>query len=1031
MNDFWKKSVADPRFAILQPAATAQSQYGFKSFGEADGGGVRDWRSAEFPLDASAPPDAATRRQFLQLMGASIALAGASGCGEFTQPQETIVPYVRPPEQIVPGRPLYYATAMTFGGASLGVLVETQMGRPIKVEGNPLHPSVPAIMPRANQSAPTNLIHFGATDAFSQASILSLYDPDRSQTVLRDGQINTWEAMVTELRRELEQLAPSGGLGLRLLSETVVSPTLAAQIEQLLTTFPNARWHQYEAINNDNALLGARLAFGEDVAINYLEAPRVALSLDADFMADGPMRLQLAHRLRSQNLGAGDATLTRLYAVETGATLTGAVADHRLPLGPDGVVSFAVAIARALGLETGSDAAAVEVIPAPWIDAVVEDLRAAQGASLVLAGRDQPPLVHAIAHWINATLGNVGRTIEYRAPIAARAEIAVDSLRELVHALEAKEVAALVILGGNPVYDAPANLNFREAVGYARFSLHLAQYADETSAECLWHVPEAHVLESWSDTRAGDGTASIVQPMIAPLHEGKTAHELLAALLGNPIAKSYDVVRAHWQQALGGGQTGDNAASNFERAWQVALHDGVIADTTSSALSPTVAADFAASLARQLATQAASGSGAILYLGLRPDYCLWDGRFANNGWLQELPRPFTKLTWDNAALMHPRTADEYRIKTGDVVEITTAGGRIEIPAFVVPAHPRQTITVNVGYGRTSAGRVGNNVGVDAYPIRTTGTMSFAAITSLRKTGATKPLATTQHHYYMAGEHLVRAGTLEEYQAAPKHPHFVHDVEHGSEGGSLYPEFPYDGYKWGMVVNQSACIGCNACVVACQAENNIPVVGADQVSRGREMHWLRIDNYYSGHSDNPAVYQQPVMCMHCEKAPCEPVCPVAATSHSAEGLNEMTYNRCVGTRYCANNCPYKVRRFNFFDYNTQLREDATLQLLPNPNVTVRSRGVMEKCTYCVQRINGARMASEKENRPIRDGEILTACQAACPTAAITFGDLNDPNSAVRKLAESGLNYGLLTELNTRPRTSYLGIVRNPNPKLNEG
>jgi MoCo/4Fe-4S cofactor protein with predicted Tat translocation signal len=982
----------------------------------------------EFAKGAMLPPETATRRQFLQVMGASTALATAVGCG-ISQPQEKIVPYVRAPEHIIPGKPVYYATAMTLCGASLGLLVETHMGRPTKVEGNPLHPAVPEVMQQANESAPASQFRFGATDAFAQATVLSLYDPDRSETVLHNGQIDTWDAFFTALRTNLERLAPSGGQGLRLLTESVVSPTLDDQIQQLLAKYPNARWHQYEPINDDNALLGARLAFGEDVSIVYRDTPRVVLSLDADCVVDGPMRLQLARKLRGRALGKKEDHLPRLYVVETSSTVTGAVADHRLPASPAGVAAVALAVAKSFDPDVDREGAIGEEIPRPWLDAVLEDLRASIGRSLVLAGRQQPPAVHALAHWLNQALGNVGHTIEYREPIAARPEVLVDSLRELVRAMNAKEVEALVILSGNPVFDAPADLEIAGAMAHVPFTAHLSQYANETSIRSIWHVPKAHLFESWGDTRAGNGTASIEQPLIAPLHGGKTAHEMLAALMGQPIASGHDLVRDHWRSKLAGAQ--DNAA--FERAWQVALHDGVVAGTQTHSQSPRLASEFARTVAQQIAAPqqpVAEAQSKSLQLAFRPDPSLWDGGFANNGWLQELPRPFTKLTWDNAALMSPRTADQYRVVTGDVVEIKTATGTLEIPAFVVPGHPNQTVTVHLGYGRQNAGRVGNGVGTNVYPLRTSDSMWFAPISGLRKTGRRHELATTQHHFLMDGRNLVRAGTLAEYRAAADHPKFMQVERHEAPHGSLYPEKTYDGYKWGMVVNQSACIGCNACVVACQAENNIPVVGKDQVWRGREMHWLRIDNYYAGDAENPAVYHQPVFCMHCENAPCEPVCPVAATTHSAEGLNEMTYNRCVGTRYCANNCPYKVRRFNFYDYNAALRQDATLELLPNPDVTVRSRGVMEKCTYCVQRINAARIDSEKEGREIRDGEILTACQAACPTQALTFGNLNDAGSVVRGLADSGLNYSLLEDLNTRPRTTYLAVVRNPNPKLVE-
>jgi len=1026
MDDVWTNSAADPRFHILGQTVNPRAESGRV----ANGRSVREWvhddavlsaLGPEFAEGADYPPDEPTRRHFLKIMGASAALAGAGGC--MNQPQEEIVPFVRAPEQMIPGKPLYYATAMTHAGASIGLLVETHMGRPTKVEGNPLHPAVPEVMANANEGVGDEQLRFGATTALAQAIILSLYDPDRSQTVLKNGQIDTWESAYAELSAQLERLAPSGGRGLRLLTETIVSPTLADQVQQFLAAYPNARWHQYEPINDDNALAGARLVFGEDVTPIYRETPDVVLSLDADCFADGPQQLQNARRFRGRNLSATDPKMSRLYVIETSSTVTGAAADHRLPASPRGVIAFALAVARAFGLQfNDSNEDENGELPREWIDAVVADLKKSRSRSVVIAGRSQPPVVHAVAHWLNAALGNIGTTVEYRAPESAWSDSNVESISELAGAVEAKEVEALIILGGNPAYGAPADLRFVELLASVPFTLHLSQYVDETSSRCTWHVPEAHLFESWGDTRSSDGTASIVQPLIEPLYDGKTAHEFLSAMAGNPNASSYSVVREYWQRYFGV----PAESAEFDRAWKTALHDGIVAGTQDQSRTPTLTSEFAARLDRELATLL-TPSGAR-FVSFRPDPSVWDGRFANNSWLQELPRPFTTLTWDNAALINPRTAEELSLKTGDVVEIETNAGRIEMPVIVVPGHPRQTVTLHLGYGRQHAGRVGNSVGVNVYPLRSSESMWFAEVKSIKGTGRSHALAMTQHHFRMEGRDLVRAGTLAEYAASPEHPEFMASHGHEVPAGSLYPEPKYDGYKWGMVVNQSACIGCNACVVACQAENNIPVVGKDQVWRGREMHWLRIDNYYAGDPANPTVYHQAVLCMHCEYAPCEPVCPVHATTHSDEGLNEMTYNRCIGTRYCSNNCPYKVRRFNFYDYQADLREDPVLQLRPNPDVTVRSRGVMEKCTYCVQRINAARITADKDNRLIRDGEILTACQAACPTQALTFGNLNDERSAVRELADSSLNYPLLGELNTRPRTTYLAVVRNLNPAL---
>ncbi len=983
----------------------------------------------EFPEYANRLTDGATRRQFLQLMGASLALAGIQGC---EQPQEKIVPFVQAPEHIIPGKPLYYATAMTHDGAGIGLLAESHMGRPVKIEGNPLHPAVPEIMASAAEGS---RLRFGATDSFAQASVLSLYDPDRSQTVLRDGQISTWDAFVGELQARIGGIRESGGRGLHILSETVVSPTLADQMRRLLELYPNAAWHQYEPINHDNELLGSRLAFGTDVqTICHVDQADVILSLDADFLAEGPMHLQhargFATRRRVDGTAAeGTAAMNRLYVVESSLTVTGAAADHRLPVEPRAVAEFTLRLVQALGLAIDQIATAVNAtgagaeIPQGWLDAVVADLRQARGRSLVVAGRSQPPLVHAAVHWINATMANIGATVEYVEPVAARPEPHVDSLQNLVEAMRAGEVQALLILGGSPVYNAPANCSFAAALEKVPLAAHLSQYEDETSARCQWHIPELHFLESWSDTRAADGTASIVQPLIAPLGSGKTAHEFMAALLGNPTATSYEIVRAFWLSRLNETSANGDTAN---RNWQQTLHDGVIAQTRAPSVQATIRDDFESALGQQLVLPRPKGAG--ISVVFQPDPSLWDGRFANNGWLQELPRPLTTLTWDNAALIAPATAETLQVETGDVIAVTVDTSTIELPVLVTPGQPAKVVTIHLGYGRERAGRVGNRVGTNVYPIRFSDGMWHVPEADVRAAGRTYKLAVTQHHHVMDGRDLVRAGTYAEFAEHPEHPAFMSDGHAPGEAVSMYPEHKYDGYKWGMVINQSACIGCNACVVACQAENNVPIVGKSQVLNSREMHWLRIDHYYRGSPENPAHYHQPMLCQHCELAPCEPVCPVAATTHSSEGLNEMTYNRCIGTRYCSNNCPYKVRRFNFLDYNRELREDAVLQLVSNPDVTVRSRGVMEKCTFCVQRISAARIQAEKEDRKIRDGEVVTACQAACPTEAIVFGDLNDSGSRVKQETTSPLIYSVLGELNTRPRTTYRAVVRNPNPAL---
>ncbi|MEZ6097768.1 MAG: TAT-variant-translocated molybdopterin oxidoreductase [Pirellulaceae bacterium] len=1001
----------------------------------ADSAEFQQYVEREFPEGASQWN--ANRREFLALMGASLALAGLSGCEG--QPPEQIVPYVKQPEQLVPGKPLYFATVMSIAGIATGLLVESHMGRPTKIEGNPNHPSVPGTFWQGSETTAP-----GVSDIFSQAAILTLYDPDRSETVMNAGEISTWDAFLTTLRAKLEGQGPLQGRGIRLLTETVTSPTLAAQITEFRQLYPESQWHQFEPVNRDNALAGAKLALGEYVSTHYhLDRADVILSLDADFLTSGPDHLRhaldFANR-RDVKSGRGSrAEMNRLYVVESTPTLTGAKADHRLPLRAAQIEAFCIALAHRLGVgrssvdETAKASDAAErssEFPASsatnaWLKAVADDLQSYRreddpGASLVVVGPSASPLVHALAHAMNDQLGNVGKTVTYSAPVEAKPVMQHESLRSLVADIQAGNVDVLCILGGNPVYAAPADLRFSGALDKVPFRIHLGLYEDETSARCHWHIPEAHFLESWGDARAADGTASIIQPLIAPFYQGKTSHELLSALLGKPGRTSYDLIKEHWRKEL-------NDPEDFDSAWQTALHEGVIPETNLPRKNVTLL-DVSVVLEKADRSQDSHDlPHDQVDVVFRPDPTIWDGRFANNGWLQELPKPFSKLTWDNAAFISLELATQLQLQNGDVVELDHEGRILEAPVWIVPGHPIQSLTVHLGYGRTHAGRIGTGTGFNAYKLQISTSPWRISGVSLRTTGRRVPLAATQHHRLMEGRDLVRAGTLEQLQDNPLHPQFMQSHEHG-EATSLFPpdEHKYEGYKWAMTIDLNRCIGCNACAVACQAENNIPVVGKDQVAGGREMHWIRVDSYYEGPAANPRVVHQPVPCMHCENAPCELVCPVGATVHGDEGLNEMVYNRCVGTRYCSNNCPYKVRRFNFLQYSDL--ETPSLKLLNNPNVTVRNRGVMEKCTYCVQRISAARIQSEKEVRSIRDGELVTACQAACPSQAIVFGDLNDPASRVKQQTDDPLNYALLGELNTRPRTTYLAALRNPNPGL---
>jgi molybdopterin-containing oxidoreductase family iron-sulfur binding subunit len=919
-------------------------------------------------------------------------MAGLAACAP---PREQVVPYVNRPEDVVVGKPLFFATAMPLGGYGTGLLVESHEGRPTKVEGNPDHPA-----------------SLGATDPYAQAAPLSLYDPERSQAVTFQGRIRPWEDFARALAAQLGELRADGGAGLRILTEMVSSPTLADQLARLLAAYPGARWHAWEPLHRDNARAGAVLAFGEVVETRYhFERADVVVALDSDFLACGPGSLRYVRDFTGRRrLYQDAAAMNRLYAAESTLTTTGAAADHRLPLRSEQVEALARALAAQVGVGGPSGGASLpEGIPTEWLNQAAGDLLGHRGTGLVVAGDGQPAAVHALAHAMNAALGNSGTTVTYTDPVlvTTSAPNPAAHLRALVDDLAAGGVTTLLILGGNPAYDAPADLPFAENVARAAFSAHLSLYADETSALCQWHVPEAHFLEAWGDVRAFDGTVTIIQPLIAPLYGGRAAQEVLALLSGQGAASAYDVVRAYWQ--------GQRPGGDFEAWWRAALNAGVVPGTALPERTVTVTLD-----AGTLPPLAPPGAG--LEAVFRPDPGVYDGRFANNAWLQELPRPLTTLTWDNAALVGPATAERLGVKNEDVVVLTLAGRSVEAPVWVLPGHAADSVTLPLGFGRTRAGQAGEGAGFNSYVLRTAGAAWFAPGLEVRPTGRSYPLAATQLHHRMEGRDLVRTGTFAQFQADPNvlQPHRL-ETGPALETESLYPEVPYEGYRWGMAIDLTACVGCSACMVACQAENNIPVVGKDEVRRQREMHWLRVDSYFEGDADNPATTFQPVPCMHCETAPCEVVCPTNATVHSEDGLNDMVYNRCVGTRFCSHNCPYKVRRFNFLQYADY--DTAAFDLLHNPDVTVRTRGVMEKCTYCVQRIRAATSQAALEGRRVRDGEMVTACQAVCPAEAIIFGDLNDPASRVAQMKASPLNYALLGELNTQPRTTYLAVIRN--------
>jgi MoCo/4Fe-4S cofactor protein with predicted Tat translocation signal len=958
--------------------------------------GFREMMQREFPKGASEWLDGVSRRGFLKLMSASMALAGMTACTK--QPLEPIVPYVKQPEEIIPGRPLFYATAMTLGGYATPLLVESHMGRPTKIEGNDKHP-----------------VSFGGTDIFSQASLLQMYDPDRSQTITYLGDPYSWSAFLQAFRGPFNSQKALQGAGIRILTQTTSSPTFADQMRTFLKAYPSAKWHVYEPVNRDNVNAGAQMVFGQPVETQYkLDNADVILSLDADFLYAGfPGNTRYARDYAARR--NPDGNMNRLYVVECTPTSTGAKADHRLPMRALEIEQFTRGLAGQLGVSGGGGNPSPE--SAKFLAAVVNDLKNHRGTSAVIAGEHQSPTVHAFTHAINQALGNVGRTVVYTDPVDANPIDQTQSLRDLVSDMRAGKVDMLFIIGGNPAYDAPADFGFADALKNSKIPLriHLGLYQNETAELCHWHVNEAHYLEAWGDARAYDGTVSIIQPLIAPLYAGRSAYEFMALLAGQGEATGYELVRKYWQA--------QHTGPDFEMFWRRALHDGWIAETTFEPKQ--------VSLKPFTPPANAETNPHSIEINFRRDPSVWDGRFSNNGWLQELPKPMTKMTWDNPVLVGPVMADQLGLKSEDMIEIELQGKKVTAPVWVQVGHPNNSITVFLGYGRSRAGRVGTGMGFDMYELRNSAIPWIADGARVTKAGGTYKLASTQGYQTMetptGSRPLVRETSLDEYK---KEPHFAQEEEPRPDE-TLYPTLPGWEYKekpnaWGMAIDLNKCVGCNNCILACQSENNIAVVGKEQTVLGRHMHWIRVDAYYQGDRANPRAFFQPVPCMQCENAPCEVVCPVGATVHSTEGLNDMVYNRCVGTRYCSNNCPYKVRRFNFLLF--QDWETPQFKMMRNPDVSVRSRGVMEKCTYCVQRITQARIDSERQEQPIKDGQLQTACQQSCPANAIIFGNINDPNSQVARLKALPRNYGLLADLNTRPRTTYLAEVRNPNPEL---
>jgi molybdopterin-containing oxidoreductase family iron-sulfur binding subunit len=962
-----------------------------------------EWVHREFPANASEMLDGNSRRTVLKLMAASFGLAGMTAC---RRPVEHILPYSKGVEDMIPGHPYFYSSVMSLSGGVSGVLVESHDGRPTKIEGNPDHPG-----------------SLGAATAMQQAAILGLYDPDRSTMVLEGGKESDWNKFTAAVKA----LQLGDGSGLRFLSETVVSPSLQELRGEALKKFPKAKWIEYEPISRDNERAGLSMAFGQPVEIlPRFDKAKVVMALDADFLGlDSPTVLPTKQYSKGRKFSSEEdfEKANRLYAVESQFSLTGANADHRLRMRSGDVKQFAMDLASALGAVPGLNVMqGAGDKRAKFLAAAVKDLKAAGPGALVVAGARQPAIVHAIAAGINQSLGSAA--VSYVKPLGDKVDSGIDALKALTTEMASGQVQTLVILGGNPAYTAPADVQFGIALAKVANSIHLGLDDDETAAAAKWHVPEAHFLESWSDARSADGTTAIQQPLISPLYDGKTAAEIVALVIDAKDKKAYDIVKNYWQGQL--------PAKEQEAAWRKALNDGVVASAKpAEAAKVTVDAKKLAGSAGAEAKSSAAGMEVAFY----PSASAWDGRFANNGWMQEAPDPITKLTWGNAAMISPATAREHSLVDGDMIAISRGNYKLEAAVMIQPGHMDNAVSISLGYGRVRCGRVGKDVGFNANLIRTSDALCFGDGFTIASTGGVFKHATTQEHgvpgdkgvnaEHMNERPLYRETSMEEYKKEPK---VIEEMSEVPSLHSVYPEIVYDkGNQWGMSIDLTSCTGCNACVIACQAENNIPVVGKEQVMRGREMHWIRMDRYYTGPEDDPQLVEQPIPCMQCENAPCENVCPVAATTHSPEGLNDMAYNRCVGTRYCLNNCPFKVRHFNFLNFHKH--DSPEFAMAQNPDVTVRMRGVMEKCTYCVQRIQETKIKAKIEGRrPIKDGEIVTACQQTCPADAIVFGNINDPESRVAKLKKQERNYAMLAELDIKPRTTYLARLRNPNPEL---
>ncbi|MEQ9411818.1 MAG: TAT-variant-translocated molybdopterin oxidoreductase [Fuerstiella sp.] len=1039
----------------MKTTINSDSKHYWRSLNDlADRPSFRDWMEREFPSAASELPPGVSRRRWLQLMGASLAFGGMAGC---RWEAEQFAPFTVRPQNRMPGEKQSFATCWEINGVARPLAVTSIDGRPIKVEGNSQHP-----------------FSRGGTDAFDQAMILSLYDPDRSEGLIqRSGQgvvVRQWEEFDAAFADQLQTQQTSGGRGLAILCSRSSSLTRQQLQQQIAGRFPKSMWCTHEPASHDNTTAGAHMAFGEAVRPRWdLSKARVIACFDADPFGSHPASMQSIREWADRRNPDGD-WMNRLYSFESDVSLTGSNADHRAALRsmdiPALIARLEQLVAEGKTVEKNSDSPVERTITA-----LADDLLKNRGQSVLMAGDNQPPEVHARVHRLNVLLGNGGHTVNYVHEPASETAKTTTGLMDLITAMERGQIRMLLILDSNPAYGSSLSQRFAEALPRVDFTMHAGLYRDETAELCDWHVPLAHPLESWSDARTWDGTITLAQPLIAPLFGGRSVPELLSLLTRSGFAEGQSLVRRAFKSWPRGSQRQppELVPLRTEQEWRQVVHDGFITESDFAMRDVSLQAELDQRLPRGVVglrwvsrsldrnagdhpvrqapeTIVQSGADIQPEVVIRTDASVFDGRFANNAWLQETPDPMTRLTWDNAAVMSPATCRALKVAHGDVVQLSRGDKVISLPVFELPGVAEGSIQLTRGYGRTAAGHVGGlsdegvaAVGTDITPLLTD-TDTVLTDVRIRKTGNIHELATTQDHFaidaaglqaigHRIGE-LIRTGTITDYE---QHPDFVaHQGPHYPPLESPWEERDYEGHAWGMAIDLNRCIGCNACTVACQSENNVPIVGKDQVLAGREMSWLRIDRYFGGDPEEPEFAHQPVACHHCENAPCEQVCPVAATVHSDEGLNDMVYNRCIGTRYCANNCPYKVRRFNFFDYNAPLTEPENIlqTMILNPEVTVRSRGVMEKCTYCVQRIQDVKIDAKNNRRRIEDGEIVSACQQACPAQAIVFGDLNDPESAVARSHADQRSYGMLAELNTKPRTRYLARIRNPHPWLAE-